>query len=769
MSARWDYCPLFWMRSAGFPFAKLDLLRVPRATQAVDAALAFDEPSQKQAEAQAWDHAEALLAEELEAARLALRELLRDERVREALFLSSPTFFRNIGQYAEEPMKPRKSRPRQKEKTATRYLQRFFAKNETISFYGPLVWGRVDPDCEDSIAFSAGEDSLLATRQVSFEHWAVHRLAQTIAKDDDVARQLKPRLSPTCYLDGNTLFYPVARQAELDPRRSAVIEYCNEQRSWSELLEDLRDHPAFADDGPPPEEVAEELRKQRIILRELAIPTVVVNPERVLLERVRELDEPARSRWEAPVHELCEFARRFAAADLTERIAILDELGRAFTSLTGAASTRRAGEIYAARSLLYEDCERDVRDLRLGKPVAERLRALSPLLEIARWQTIELSQRYQWRFMEVFDRLRAGRPAVDFVQFVRETQWIAENDQLESDMRDEVANAWREVLGSRWTGDVECLDISSQDCREVLARLAELRRGAGTQEILGADFLSPDFLIAVPNAESSHDDAADARKLLIVMGELHKAVFLAAQPVAMPFCPDRDELLSYVQKVASGPVLSVVDSPKSYQRSNANWPDLPEFYEVLTEGATSRFPQERVIPVSTLQVVEQGGELFVVNRDGSLRVWLFSVLSGFLHHKLLSLDPVELSGAHGPRIMLDDIVVRRRRWRIDTAELQACRAAPNSAARLGAARRLQKRLGFPERVFVKSPNEPKPVYIDFSSFFLVELLFKLADEAPRLTVSEMLPGPEELWLSDAEGQRYTSEFRMSWFRATDIP
>jgi hypothetical protein len=30
----------------------------------------------------------------------------------------------------------------------------------------------------------------------------------------------------------------------------------------------------------------------------------------------------------------------------------------------------------------------------------------------------------------------------------------------------------------------------------------------------------------------------------------------------------------------------------------------------------------------------------------------------------------------------------------------------------------------------------------------------------RATISEMLPGPEHLWLRDAEGRRYTSEFRL---------
>jgi hypothetical protein len=769
----WDICPLFWMRSAGFPFAMLDALRVERAAAAVDAALELEERGASSAErASAWERADAELAGELHAARVALRDMLLDQRVQEAIFLSSAEFYRNLGQHLERPIEERKSRSRQKEKTAAKYIQRFCAKNETISFYGPLAWGEVDRAAGVGLAFEPGAGSLVGSRRVSFEHWAVHRLARVISRDPEVAPQLAPRLSPSCHVDGATLFYPVARQTDLDARKVAVLERCDGETAWAEVIARLADHPAFAGPGPAALEVAQELLELRILTREILIPTVVMNPERELLACVAALSEPARARWEPRLRALCEAAERFAGASLPERIQIFAELGRAYQELTGDAPSRREGEMYAARTLLYEDCERNVRDLVMGEPIARRLESVAPLLDIARWVTGELPRRYQSRFLEVFRRLSGGLPAVDFVQFVRETQWLAEDKRIEGEMREEIEAAWREVIGSRWPagdGAVEHVMVTAEDCRQVLARLDldgdgdgdHGGEGAGRPEILGARFLSPDFLLAATA------DEIRAGQGLIVMGELHKAVFLAAQPVAQPFCPARDRLLASVQRAVPGPVLSIVDAPLGYQRSDFNWPDLPGFYEILTEGATSRFPPERVVPVGALEVTEEDGNLYVATRDGRLRTWLFSVLSGFLYRKLLAVDPIELSGRYAPRILLDEIVVRRQRWQVDSEALASCRARPDSAALLGAARRFQRQLGMPDRIFVKSPNEIKPIYIDFQSFFLVELLFKLASEAPTLSITEMLPGADELWLGDAQGGRYTSEIRMSFFRSRE--
>ena len=72
---------------------------------------------------------------------------------------------------------------------------------------------------------------------------------------------------------------------------------------------------------------------------------------------------------------------------------------------------------------------------------------------------------------------------------------------------------------------------------------------------------------------------------------------------------------------------------------------------------------------------------------------------------------------------------------------------------------LRRRLGWPERVFVRSPAEPKPIYVDFANPVAVELMVQLAGATTgELVVIEMLPGPDQLWLSDGADQ-YCCELR----------
>jgi hypothetical protein len=76
----------------------------------------------------------------------------------------------------------------------------------------------------------------------------------------------------------------------------------------------------------------------------------------------------------------------------------------------------------------------------------------------------------------------------------------------------------------------------------------------------------------------------------------------------------------------------------------------------------------------------------------------------------------------------------------------------------------------PRHVFVKSSAAEKPVYIDFTSPVYVNVLAKMvrqmtAHESPRdktITVTEMLPAHDDLWLADHKGNKYTSEFRFTW-------
>ena len=64
-------------------------------------------------------------------------------------------------------------------------------------------------------------------------------------------------------------------------------------------------------------------------------------------------------------------------------------------------------------------------------------------------------------------------------------------------------------------------------------------------------------------------------------------------------------------------------------------------------------------------------------------------------------------------------------------------------------------------------GERKPIYADLTSLASVDLIARSlrracrnADADATVTVTEMLPAPDQAWLTDARGQRYTAELRM---------
>jgi hypothetical protein len=97
-------------------------------------------------------------------------------------------------------------------------------------------------------------------------------------------------------------------------------------------------------------------------------------------------------------------------------------------------------------------------------------------------------------------------------------------------------------------------------------------------------------------------------------------------------------------------------------------------------------------------------------------------------------------------------------------------AEKDEAMRFVRTRKWAAALGLPRYVFAKSDAEEKPVYVDFTSPIYVNALAKMvrrtnaAERLPdkTITVVEMLPGHEDLWLTDHEGNRYTSELRLAW-------
>jgi hypothetical protein len=111
-------------------------------------------------------------------------------------------------------------------------------------------------------------------------------------------------------------------------------------------------------------------------------------------------------------------------------------------------------------------------------------------------------------------------------------------------------------------------------------------------------------------------------------------------------------------------------------------------------------------------------------------------------------------------------VIKRESWSFAPSALEFAKFS-TQAERFQGARDLAQRQGIPRFAFFKVPVEGKPAYVDFDSPILIEIFSKMIRRTVdaglvdgRVDISEMLPQPDQAWLSDASGQKYTSELRI---------
>ena len=172
-------------------------------------------------------------------------------------------------------------------------------------------------------------------------------------------------------------------------------------------------------------------------------------------------------------------------------------------------------------------------------------------------------------------------------------------------------------------------------------------------------------------------------------------------------------------------------------------------------------------PISGLVLNERDAAIEVLSLADGRRFHILEAFSdllfAFVMNKASWVPPLR----HAPRVLIDKLVIHRETWRFRKGELDFA-AEKDEASRFLGARRWMKSQGLPQKAFVKSSLEVKPFYVDLESPVLVEILCRAirrmnssSNGSEELIVSEMLPGPQQLWLRDAKGASYTSELRFA--------
>jgi hypothetical protein len=165
-----------------------------------------------------------------------------------------------------------------------------------------------------------------------------------------------------------------------------------------------------------------------------------------------------------------------------------------------------------------------------------------------------------------------------------------------------------------------------------------------------------------------------------------------------------------------------------------------------------------------LIITMRDGELVVATRDGRFQRDILAFFGEYLSNFAAGSHKIMPPAAHTPRVTVDRLVIARESWNVRVADLAFAFAA-EPERRFAELRAWVAAQGMPRCMFFRSPLERKPIYIDCASPLLVELLCKAiraCQKTPENLIgfSEMLPAPDETWLPDSAGQRYTCELRM---------
>ncbi|MFG1645157.1 lantibiotic dehydratase [Amycolatopsis sp. NPDC049252] len=748
LGERWRLWSQFALRGPGFPAA--GVLRLAPEGLAGDA----DKfPAGTVLSGPDWDAFAAEFADTARETSAELQRIAAQPAFRAAVaWQNRPVLDSGIDPFiAWTPEAGRTSRHRDREGLVAHYWERFCVKNDSIGFFGPVGWGSWDPAAR-GVEVDPGT-GLISAAHLYFSSWAVDTLAKTLDADGALREWTAPRRVPFVRIAGDTVVVPGRPPQPLSPDARRVLEACDGVRPARDLARELGD-------GTMAE--LTELARRRWIVWKLEVPADA-HPERYLRTWLNRIEDPAaRERGLAGLDLLERGRERIRAvgegdtADADGLSEAMSALERDFTELTDTAGTRAKGARTApCRALVFQDCVRATR-ARLGPDVLGTVAPLDLLLTSATWMTSALGQRVMERVRPVFERLRAAGP-VDLAAL-----WFACMPILHGDavtdaeaIQHEFQRRWREILDV--PADASRIRRRGADISAAVeAAFAAPRTGWGT-----ARYLSPDLLFAGDTAAVARDDFD------VVLGELHLAANTISFSVFVNQHPAPAELLAETGRDFPQPRLFPLLAKEHKARLSARIRQSlvreQDYYVGLVDHTVDP-GRPRTVLGADVAVEDRDGDLEVVLPDGA-RFELVEVFAHVLTTLAMDLFRLLPEGDHAPRVTIDRMVVARETWRRPATDL-AFATDKDEARRFVRARHWREELELPRFVFVVSPTEPRPFYVDFDSPVYVNILAKavrrLARQDPqaRLTITEMLPTPDQTWLTDDEGRAYTAELRL---------
>ena len=631
-----------------------------------------------------------------------------------------------------------------RELLVARYLQRYAAKNDTIGFFGPVAWAEIRGE-SPGVDMRAGAQ-LTADARAVVEPWAVAVLALAIAEDPAMRADLRPCRHPALRLGDMPGNYVLLERAfRLPSLERAVLELCDGERTVARVL----DAASHADTRAEADAALDRLLAASLVSLVPRVP-VTVDALGRLREHVDALPRgAARDGWLQTIDALQRAASDAGRAHRkpNDLLQVLQRAADDFTRATQRSPYRSAAAATSGRSLLCLDTTRDL-ELTIGEPLAREVaRALRPVLDAAYWFSCQVHAQLEEFAGSLFDEhARGGAIALDalWLELQRRGEAV---EAIVDDVVEQLAERWSEATVETPPAEIE-------------SRAADVF-GDPAAGWPGARFQAPDVMIAAASA-------AELPEALFVLGELHPADRSLMREVFAARHPDRAALQRSIEAALSEPELRPLIRTRDPQARMRTMPEAGFMYDIECDTVVSQQPPQRVLRSGELWVERSGNAMRIIDRSSQRefpwRAFLGPQAGGLSSQRFRLYAPV----AHRPRMTIGRLVVAREAWRLDLAPLTPWRRL-SSRERYVEVRRLARSLGWPRWIFYRLPGEPKPLYLDLDSLCFVELFARMASAAASrgistVDITEMLPTPEQCWLSDCRGERYTSEWRMLFFR-----
>ncbi|HYP25134.1 MAG TPA: lantibiotic dehydratase, partial [Blastocatellia bacterium] len=386
---------------------------------------------------------------------------------------------------------------------------------------------------------------------------------------------------------------------------------------------------------------------------------------------------------------------------------------------------------------------------------------LSLLLTSARWLTHRVGEECREVFAGLYRQLasEAGSPVISATDYWARVQGadIGEEGPIIGSLLTTLRQKWADILSI--SGEERRVSYRSEELRGRVMEAFDAPRPGWPE----ARYHSPDLMIAASSADEIRRGNYE-----IVLGEIHVARNTLSYSVFLEQHPNVDELFRAVELDMPRPRLLPVTPKYMTGLTSRVYLRLMSSKDYTLEFSRDAAASDgsRSLAIGEMVVEENSEGLIVRTRDGRVQLDIIDAFGDVLTGQVINSFKVLAPGDHTPRINLDRVVIHRETWRFPVSEMDFA-FEKDEAYRFLEARRWAGAHSLPRFIFVKVPVEIKPLFVDLDSPVLVNLFAKMVRQAGEkdspdavITVTEMLPGPDQVWLPDGEGNRYTSELRV---------